>query len=481
MTQLDAADRGAVVAAPADARPLALIGVAAVLCTVTIAISFMLGPLLPLMQSHFAIDVSAATWIFTALALGSGAGFVLVPRLQDVVEERAIFLATGGVLVAGALIPAIVDSYPALMVGSVLLGFGSAAQMLPVGFLRRHLSGSSIATAVSVLIMATGSGVVVGMVGSGLAVRYLSLSAYFYVLGAAFLVTTVALVLVVPRSRPASPAKIGFFGTAWLIAWVAVVLLAVSEISVWSRTVCLTLLVVGLVAGLAWGLSQRNSPTAVFDLDILKKPFATTACVASFLFGAIDAAFVLLVSYYTQTPVVVGYGLGMDALSTSLLMLPFALTMFISGKAAERLIQQGRPAIVLAGGAAVCAAGLVWLLFAHDHTWQYLIGSGIIGLGTRAGYSGSFAIPQLVVGEEDAGMAAGIPATVMMIGAAFGAAVLTEVLSAATIPAVPGVPEGYLYTVGYGVSVVFPVGILIAVAVSNVRHPGAFKRLIIQG
>jgi hypothetical protein len=43
----------------------------------------------------------------------------------------------------------------------------------------------------------------------------------------------------------------------------------------------------------------------------------------------------------------------MDALATSLLMLPFALTMFISGKAAERLIQQGRPAIVLAAGAAV--------------------------------------------------------------------------------------------------------------------------------
>jgi MFS family permease len=318
-----------------------------------LAISFMLSPLLPLMQAHFHIGVSAATWIFTALALGSGAGFVLIPRLQDVVEERAVFLASGLVLVLGALIPAIVDTYPALVVGSALLGFGSAAQMLPVGFLRRHLSGSSIATAVSVLIMATGSGVVVGMVGSGLAVKYLSLSAFFYVLAASFLVTTAALLIIVPRSRPASSARIGAFGTAWLIAWVAVLLLGVSQISVWSQSVCAALLAVGVVAGIFWALSQRDSPTAVFDLAMLKKPFTTTAFVASFLFGAIDAAFVLLVSYYTQTPAVVGYGLGMDALATSLLMLPFALTMFISGKAAERLIQQGRPAIVLAAGAAV--------------------------------------------------------------------------------------------------------------------------------
>jgi hypothetical protein len=328
--------------------------------------------------------------------------------------------------------------------------------------------------------MATGSGVVVGMVGSGLAVRYLSLSAFFYVLAAAFLITTVALLIIVPPSRPASSAKIGVFGTAGLIAWVAVVLLAVSQISVWSRTVCLMLLVVGVVAGIAWALSQRNSPTAVFDLGMLKQPFATTAIVASFMFGAIDAAFILLVSYYTQTPAAVGYGLGMDALTTSLLMLPFALTMFISGKAAEKLIQQGRPAIVLTGGAAVCAIGLVWLLFAHDHTWQYLIGSGIIGLGTRAGYSGSFAIPHLVVSEEKAGMAAGIPATIMMIGAAFGAAVMAVILSLASIPKIPGVPEGYLYTVGYGVSVAFPVGILIAVALSTLRHPGAFKALMVQ-
>lgn len=478
MTQLDYP--GADVAGGGRTRRVALISVAALLSTVTMAISFMLGPLLPLMQAHFGIGVSAATWIFTALALGSGAGFVLIPRLQDVVPEHAVFLGSGAVLVGGALIPAIVDSYPALVVGSTLLGFGSAAQMLPLGFLRRHLSGSSTATAVSVLVMATGGAVVIGMVGSGLAVKYLSLSAFFYVLAASFLVTTIALLIVVPRSRPASSAKIGVFGTAWLIAWVAVVLLAVSQVSIWSWTVCFALFGGGTAVGLVWALSQRNSPTAVFDLGMLKKPFTTTAFVASFLIGAIDAAFVLLVSYYTQTPGAVGYGLGLDALGTSLLMLPFALTMLISGKVAEKLIQRGRPAIILAGGAFVCAIGLAWMAVAHDHTWQYLIGSGVVGLGSRAGYSGAFAIPQLVVGEEKAGMAAGIPGTSMMIGAAFGSAVITMILSLAEIPEIPGVPEANLYTVGYAVSALFPVGILIAVGVSMLRHRGAFKALILQ-
>ncbi|MGI5467134.1 MFS transporter [Streptomyces sp. CA-132043] len=470
---------GAGVAAPSSIKRVPLIGVSALLCTVTIAVNFMLGPLLPLMQSHFAIGVSAAAWVLTTMLLGSGAGFVLVPRLQDIVDDRAMLLWSGVLLTTGALIPAVADTYPALLVGSAMLGFGSAAQMLPVGFLRRHLTGASVGTAVSVLIMAAGTGVVVGMVGGGLTVKYLSLSTFFSILAAAFAATTAALLAVVPRSRPTSSARIGLWGTAWMIAWVTLVLLAMAQISDWG-TVCYLLFAVGVVAGVAWVLAQRRSATPVFDLAMLKRPYATTACVASFLFGAVDAAFVLLVTYYTQTPSEVGYGSGTDALGTSLLMLPFALTMFVSGKAAERVVQHGRPGAVLAAGAAVCGLGLVWLAFAHDHTWQYLVGSALVGLGSRAGYSGSFAVPQLVVDEDQAGMAAGIPATAMMIGSAFGAAVTSSVLSLAYLPEAPGVPQPHLYTVGYLIAAAFPVGILAATTVSSTRHPGAFKALMNQ-
>ncbi|WP_158888097.1 MFS transporter [Amycolatopsis anabasis] len=456
-----------------------LIAVAAVLSTVSQAILYMLTPLLPVIQGHFALDVVETTWIFTAMALASGAGFVLVPRLQDVVGDRAILLWSGIVLTAGALIAAVSDAYPGLLVGAALLGFGSAASVLPLGFLRRHLSGGSIATAVMVLIMATGTAVVVGQVGGGLSVKYLSLPTFFYILAAAFAATTAALLVVVPRWHPASSDRIGVPGTVWMIAWVAVVLLALAQVNVWGN-LCYLILAVGLLGGVAWVAVERKSATAVFDLSMLKKPFASTACVAAFLFGAIDGGFVLLVAYYTQTPAEVGYGLGTDALGTSLMLLPFALTMFISGRAAERLVQQGRPGVILVAGAAMCGLGLVWLAFAHDHTWQYLVGSALVGLGSRAGYSGSYAIPQLLVSEDKAGMAAGIPSTVMMIGAGLGTAVTTMTLSLASVPHFDGVPQRSLYTVGYLITAVFTAGIVLAAMVSSARHPGAFKALMSQ-
>lgn len=460
-------------------RRTALIAVSALLCTVTMAVNFLFGPLIPLFQGQYELGVSAATWIGTAMALGSGAGFVLIPRLQDVVDDRRMVLWSGVLLTLGALLPAVVHTYPALLAGAALLGVGSAAQMLPIGYLRRHLTGSAIATAVSVVILSTGTAVVAGMVGGGLAVKYLSVPAFFGLLALAFALTTGAVLSVLPSSRPTSAARLGVWGTVWMIAWVTLVLLALAQLHDWGA-VCYLLLAIGLLSGLAWTHVQRRSPAPVFDLTLLQRPYATTACVSALLFGAVDAAFILLVTYYTQIPSEVGYGLGMDALGTSLILLPFALTMFISGKAAERLVQQGRPGVVLGAGAAVCGVGLVWLAFAHGETWQLLVGSALVGLGSRAGYSGSFAIPQLLVDEDKVGMASGMPATVMMIGSAFGSAATTTVLAAASVPDLPGVPAPHLYTTGFLVAAAFCLAILTATTISSIRHPDAFKSLMSQ-
>lgn len=447
-----------------------LIAVAAVLATVTNAVAFMLPPLLPLMQAQFRLGVSASTWIFTALTLGGGAGFVVIPRLADVLNDRTTCLLSGGCLTVGALIPAVGDSYPTLLVGSVLLGFGGAAQLLPIGFLRRHLSNGAVATAVSVLIMATGSGTVLGMVGGGLTVKTLSLAAFFYILAAAFAATTVALLVIVPASRPESRERIGVLGAVWMIGWVTAVLLALTQGQIWGNA-ALYLLVGGTAAGVVWAVVQRRAQHAVFDLTVLKERFVTPACFAAGLFGAIDAAFLVLVSYYTQTPKEAGYGLGVDALGTGLLMLPFALMMFVGGKAAERAVHKGHAATVLVIGAGVSVLGLGWLAFAHQQAWHYLVGAALVGAGSRVGYSGAFAVPQLVVPEHKAGMAAGIPGTVMAIGFAFGSALISGLLTVATVPQV-GVPEPYLYTDGFLITCGLAVLVLIVTGVSRLRHRG---------
>lgn len=467
----------------------ALIAIAALLATVTNAVAFMLPPLLPVIQTGYADNsLAAATWVFTALVLGGGGGYVMIPRLTDVLSDRSISLLSGGILIAGALVAAVIDNYPALVVGAVLLGFGSAAQLVPLSFLRRHLDGNAVATAVTVLIMATGSGVVLGMLGGGLSMRYAiendatpSISLFFYILAGLFALTTFGLLVVVPNDPPQSNDPIGVLNTVWLIGWVALILLGLSAPpgSAVDRQSVLILLV-GVLAALAWAFVEQHAETPVFDMAILKKPFVATACLSAGLFGAVDAAFLVLVNYYAQSPKdLIGYGLSLDALETGLIMLPFAIAMFISGKAAENVVARGTPGLVLVVGAAICAGGLLFLALAHDQVWHYAVGSAVIGLGSRAGYSGAFTVPQFVVPEHRAGMAAGMPGTIMAIGFAVGSAMVVSIqLSSGTDYDGVWVPAAETYTSGYYYTLAFPVLIVVATLVSRFRNPNGFKMVV---
>lgn len=535
---------------------IALIGIAAVLATVTNAVAFMLPPLLPLITTSYADNsVSGALWVFTALTLGGGAGFVLIPRLTDVLSDRSMSLLAGAILTAGALVAAVIDNYASLVAGSALMGFGGAAQLVPLSFLRRHLSGNAVATAVSVLIMATGTGVVLGMVGGGISVRLWpmathlnpdatippqSLSPFFYILAGLFVLTTIGLVMIVPNSPPElERSRIGLTSTIGLIAWVTIILLALTAPTDSALGESATvILLAGIVGGAVWWFFERRSSAPVFDLAVLRKPFVTTACLSAGLFGAVDAAFLVLATYYLQTPSFSGaqspagetvgwptdaatYGLGLDPLDTSLVLLPFALSMFISGKVSERFIARGRPGVVLVTGAAICLVGLAFLAVAHDQSWHYVVGSGIVGLGSRAGYSGAFAVPQFVVPEERAGMAAGMPGTIMAIGFAFGAAIVammqigtgfvyksadvatltalgekaqngdpaaldafTSAVSAIDLRTSDYLLEGThfaaadVYTSGYWVAMVFPALVIVLAVASRLRNPDGFKTVL---
>ncbi|MFB7861250.1 MFS transporter [Streptomyces sp. NPDC056069] len=459
-------------------RKGALIAVGALLVILTNAIMFILPPLLPVIQTQYGLTtVSAVMWIFTLLTLGGGAGYILLPRLADVSGDRNASVLASGCLAAGALVPAVGDSYPALLIGSTVMGFGSAAQLLPLGFLRRNLGEEGIITAVRVLVVASGIGIVVGMIGGGLIVETLSLRTFFCILAAACVATTIASFAAIPHSPPAeSGGRIGLLGTVWLITWVGAVLLTLTQGLVWGGAAVIPL-VAGVVGGVLWVRVERKSSAAVFDVVLLKLPLVTVACLSMAVFGAVNAAFLLLLSTYSQVvpsalPPADAYGLGRTALQTGWLMVPFAVMFVVGGKVVDRLVAKGRGASVLVTGALLSAVGLAWLALAHDHAWHYLVGAGVIGLGCSMGYAAGFSIAQMAVPEEKAGMAAGVAGTAMAIGIAFGSALITGVLSASVV-SVPGteveVAEKSLYGTSYWISVGLALLIVVAVLVSRAR------------
>ncbi len=455
-----------------------LIGIGALLVILNNAVIFILPPLLPVIQAQYGLaTVAETTWLYTVLTLGGGAGFILLPRLADLYGDRNANVAAAAFLAVGALVPAVGDSYPTLLVGCSLMGFGGAAQVLPLGFLRRGLGEGGIAVAVGVLVIGTGIGIVAGMIGGGLIVQSLSLQSFFVVLTAIGAVTTLASYLLIPHLPPAERnGRIGVLGTVWMIAWVAAILLTLTQGLVWGNAALIPL-ILGVVGGIAWFRVERKSSTAVFDVALMKAPLVTASCICIALFAAVNSAFLLLVSTYAQIiPEALrpgdAYGLGLSALETGWLMLPFAVTFVVGGAIVDRPVNNGRVVPVFVVGAIITAAGLAWLALAHDRQWHYLVGAAVIGLGCSIGYAAGFTLVQLAVPEEKAGMATGVAGTCLAIGFAFGTALVSADLSASLVP-VPGttleVAAESLYGVGYWISGVLALLVVVTVLVSSTR------------
>src|SRR5437870_4368268 len=74
---------------PSVASKPALIGVGGLLVMLTNAIVFLLPPLLPIIEAQYGLTtVAQSTWLYTALTLGGGASFILLPRIADVHGDR---------------------------------------------------------------------------------------------------------------------------------------------------------------------------------------------------------------------------------------------------------------------------------------------------------------------------------------------------------------------------------------------------------
>jgi MFS family permease len=479
MTEIDQRGGRASALPPAAPKKGMLIGIGSLLVVLTNAVIFILPPLLPVIQAQYGLaTVAETTWLYTALTLGGGAGFILLPRLADLYGDRNANVAAAAFLTVGALVPAVGDSYPTLLVGCCVMGFGGAAQVLPLGFLRRGLGEGGITTAVAVLIIGTGVGIVAGMIGGGLIVQSLSLQSFFVILTVIGAVTTLASHLLIPHAPPAERnGRIGVLGTVWMIAWVAAILLTLTQGLVWGNAALIPL-VLGVVGGIAWIRVERRSSTAVFDVALMKAPLVTASCICITLFAAVNAAFLLLVSTYAQIiPEALlpadAYGLGLSALGTGWLMLPFAVTFVLGGIIADRPVNNGHAVKVFVAGALISVAGLVWLAVAHDQQWHYLVGAAIIGLGCSIGYAAGFTVVQLAVPEEKAGMATGVAGTFLAVGFAFGTALVSADLSASLVP-VPGTTlevaaEG-LYGVGYWVAAVLALLVVVTVLISRARE-----------
>lgn len=375
--------------------------------------------------------LAVAALVMTGAKLGARVGWVLIFRtvvaLFAISSLMMIFSPTvgwaiGGQVVAGACAAIIV---PAL-----------------VALIAENYRGEQQATAVGSLGSARAfSGVSAFLIGGTLGTLVGWRPVFLVTLGLAVLVFILSFKL---RSDKGNPGvKIDLVASALIGAAIVLLTLGFNNLNTWgvlaakdaapfslgSLSPAPLFVVLGVVFGQLFFMRTRARMRAgrepLVDLRVLNNPTERSAVYAMFIIVAMEAAVNFTVPTYIQVVQ------GRTPFDTSLAMMPFNLTVFITATLIVRFYRRFSPRAIALFSFALTTAALIWLSFVVTNNWETLptiIGLIVFGIGQGALVTVVFNVLVTAVPKKLAGDVGSLRGTTQNLASAMGTAVMGAVL-----------------------------------------------------
>jgi EmrB/QacA subfamily drug resistance transporter len=408
-------------------------------------------PVLTTVQRELHTTQGAATWVLTAYLLSASIMTPILGRVGDMTGKKRVFVATLLALAVGSLLAAIAPSIGVLIVARVIQGI--AGGMLPVAFgiIRDEFPAGKVAGAVGILAALTAVGAGLGIVLAGPIVDALGYPWLFWLPMILTVAAAVSALLFVPESPVRTPGRISWLPAVLLSAWLVALLIALSEAPAWGwgSGRILGLLVGAVVLAAVWVLAELSAATPLIDMKMMRRPGVWTNNLVALLIGVGMYATFAFLPEFVQTPTVAGYGFGASITKSGLMLLPSAITMFVTGIFVGRLAGRlGAKVLVIAGCLIGCVAMFI-LAFAHHQVWEIYLSSAIMGIGFGLAFSAMSALIVAAVPSSQTGVATGMNANIRTIGGSIGAAVMASIVTSQLEPS--GLPKEAGYTTGFAV------------------------------
>src|SRR6202046_365262 len=191
-------------------------------------------PVLSTVQVELHTSQSAVTWVLTAYLLSASVMTPILGRVGDIYGKKWVFVATLVALAIGSVLAAVAPNLAVMIVARGSQGL--AGGMLPLGFgiIRDEFPGEKVAGAVGILAALTAVGGSLGIVLAGPIVNALNWHWLFWLPGIATVIAAVGSVLYVPQSLARSRGTISWMPAILLSAWLVLLLVPLSEASVWG-------------------------------------------------------------------------------------------------------------------------------------------------------------------------------------------------------------------------------------------------------
>lgn len=367
------------------------------------------------------------TWIVDGYTLALACLLLPAGAIGDRYGRRGALLTGLVIFALGSAAPALLHTPAQIITGRAVAGIGAAFVMpATLSLLTVAYSKEDRIKAVGIWAGTAGSGGVLGMLGSGLLLRFWDWHAIFWSLGMAGLVLF-ALGCTVSSSRESDAPRVDWLGAVLVGAAVAVAVFAILEAPErgWTDSVVWGGLVAGAVTTVIFGVVELRRRRPLLDVRLFADPyFATGVAAIVILFGATFGFFYIGIQYVQQ---IMGY----SALTTAISFGPFMVPLGIFSALSFWYVPKLGLRLVLFIGTLLMATGFACMYGLNLHssylgfTWPTLIlatGIGICTAPTTSAIMG--AVP-----DEKQGVASAVNDTSREMGGALGIAVAGSILA----------------------------------------------------
>jgi EmrB/QacA subfamily drug resistance transporter len=367
------------------------------------------------------------TWIVDGYTLALACLLLPAGAIGDRYGRRGALLTGLVIFALGSAAPAMLHSPTQIIAGRTLAGVGAAFVMpATLSLLTVAYPKEQRMKAVGIWAGTAGSGGVLGMLGSGLLLRFWDWHAIFWALSVVALVIF-ALGCTVSSSREADAPRVDWVGALLIGAAVAIAVFAILEAPNrgWTDTLVWGGLLAGAVIAVVFGIVESRRRQPLLDVRLFADPnFATGVAAIVILFGATFGFFYIGMQYVQQ---IMGYSPLGTAISFGPFMVPLgifsALSFWYVPKLGLRLVLFIGTLLMAVGFA--CMYGLDLHSSYLEFAWPTLILATGIGICTAPTTSAIMnAVP-----DEKQGVASAVNDTSREMGGALGIAVAGSILA----------------------------------------------------
>src|ERR1700728_1981710 len=330
------------------------------------------APLIPVIARSEHVPLSTAQWLLTAPLL---AGAVVTPgmgRLADGAKQRHVVLVSLGLVLAGCVLAATVNSFPILVVGRAFQGVGLGLVPVTMAIVRRHLDPYSAKRAIAALSISSAIGVGLGYPLTGIIAQLFDFhGAYWF--GAIVISVSLALAFVVlPPTSEVPHRRFDVIGAIALSAGVIGVSVLLSEGGVWGWTSAGTL---GILAASAvcigwWCRHELRTPDPLINLRQVRNRTVLTADVSGFMICVVMYLFIPVIVEFVQIPRSSGYGFGASISVSGLVLVPLSVGTYVASRFREIYERRFGMRTMIPLGSLVFAVSTVFFALERHALWE---------------------------------------------------------------------------------------------------------------